>query len=58
MAYLKLNDWDTYKTAFHLSNYVWNIVVEWDYFTRQTIGVQLVNAIDSMSANMAEGWGR
>ncbi|TNE56548.1 MAG: four helix bundle protein, partial [Bacteroidetes bacterium] len=58
MTYLKLNDWATYKTAFHLSNYVWNIVVGWDYFAQKTIGAQIVDAIDSIFANLAEGWGR
>lgn len=56
--YLKLNDLDAYRSSFHLSNYVWNIVIEWDYFTKDTIGKQLVRAIDSISANIAEGFGR
>lgn len=56
--FLQLNDIGAYKIAFHLSNYVWNIVVEWDYFTRKSIGVQYVTAVDSMSANIAEGFGR
>lgn len=33
-AYLKLNDIDAYKIAFHLSNYVWGIVINWEYFER------------------------
>jgi four helix bundle protein len=56
--YLQLNDIDCYKTAFNLSNYVWNIVVTWDYFSKDTIGKQFVRAIDSISANIAEGFGR
>jgi four helix bundle protein len=56
--YLKLNDIDSYKIAFHLSNYVWSIVVEWDYFAKKTIGAQFVDACDSISANIAEGFGR
>lgn len=58
MNYLKLNDWETYKVAFHLSNFVWNTVVGWESFAKQTIGKQFVRAIDSISANLAEGWGR
>lgn len=56
--YLKLNDIDAYKIAFHLSNYVWNIILKWDYFSKRTVGEQFVEAIDSISANIAEGFGR
>jgi len=56
--YLQLNDIECYKIAFNLSNYVWNIVVIWDYFSKDTVGKQFVRAIDSISANIAEGFGR
>ena len=56
--YLKLNDITAYKIAFNLSNYVWDIVTKWDYFARKTVGTQFVDAVDSISANIAEGFGR
>src|SRR3990167_4652195 len=56
--YLQLNDISAYKTAFHLSNFVWNLIINWDYFTKDTVGKQFVRAIDSISANIAEGFGR
>lgn len=56
--YLQLNDIDAYKIAFKLSNYVWDVVAEWDYFAKDTIGKQFVRATDSISANIAEGFGR
>ena len=56
--YLKLNDIDAYKRAFHLSNKDWIIILSWDYFSRNTVGTQYVRAIDSVSANIAEGFGR
>lgn len=55
--YLKLNDIDAYKTAFHLSNYIWNLVVKWGSFAKRTVGEQFVEAADSISANIAEGFG-
>ncbi len=56
--YLKLNDISTYKISFHLSNYVWDVVIKWDYFAKDTVGKQFARAIDSISANIAEGFGR
>lgn len=56
--YLKLNDIDAYKTAFNLSNYVWEIVIKWGTFAKETVGKQFVTSTDSISANIAEGFGR
>lgn len=58
ITYLQLNNIAAYKRAFALSNYVWEIVITWDHFARNTIGGQYVRAIDSISANIAEGFGR
>ena len=58
MRYLQLNDIDCYKRALVLSNYVWSIVVDWEWFAKKTVGTQFVTAIDSISANLAEGFGR
>jgi four helix bundle protein len=56
--YLKLNDIESYKIAFKLSNYVWDIIIKWDYFAKDTVGKQFVRAIDSISANIAQGFRR
>ena len=56
--YLSVSDIDCYKTAFKLSNQVWDIVNSWSNFEKDTIGRQLVRSIDSISANIAEGFGR
>ena len=56
--FLRLNDVQPYKTAFNLSNYIWKIVLNWDYFAKDTVGKQFVKAVDSISANIAEGFGR
>ena len=58
MKYLQLNDIDCYKKALKLSNYVWDIVTEWNWFAQRTVGIQFVTAVDSISANVAEGFGR
>ena len=56
--YLKLNDIESYIIAFNLSNYVWELVSKWDSLPKSTLGRQFINAIDSISANIAEGFGR
>lgn len=56
--YLLLNDIDAYRISFHLSNYIWNIVITWNYFEKDTVGKQFARSIDSISANIAEGFGR
>ncbi|MDD5570297.1 MAG: four helix bundle protein [Bacteroidales bacterium] len=56
--YLKLNDIEAYKIAFHLSNYVWEIVIKWSHFEKITVGEQFVTSVDSISSNIAEGFGR
>ena len=56
--YLQLNDIDAYKTSFTLSNYVWDVIIKGDTFAKRTVGEQFVTAMDSVSANIAEGFGR
>jgi four helix bundle protein len=56
--YLKLNDIEAYKTAFKLSNYIWDLVIKWNHFERDTVGKQFTRSIDSVSANISEGFGR
>ena len=55
---MKLEELQVYQLSMKLGERVWNIVVEWDYFLKDTIGKQLVRAIDSVSANLNEGFGR
>lgn len=56
--YLQLEDLEVYNLSFNLSNKVWDIVVSWNYLAQNTVGGQLVRSIDSVSANVAEGFGR
>ncbi len=46
------------KTAEEIADAVWKQVARWDEFARDTVGKQLVRAVDSIGANIAESCGR
>jgi four helix bundle protein len=54
----RLEDLEVYKISIEISDRVWNIVIHWDNFSRNNIGGQLLRAIDSVGANISEGYGR
>lgn len=56
--YLDLDKLSAYGVAYSLSNYVWEIIIQWKYFQKDTVGKQFVRSVDSISANIAEGFGR
>ena len=41
-----------------LADYIWDIVISWNYFARDTVGKQITRSADSIGANIAEGSGR
>ena len=47
-----------YQLSEKLADEIWQIVSEWDGLARDTVGKQLVRAVDSVGANIAEGSGR
>ncbi len=58
MSYNKIEELDVYNLAEEISDEIWNIVLTWDFFAKDTIGKQICRAADSISANIAEGYGR
>ena len=55
---MKFEDLEVYRLSMDLSDKIWDIVLTWEYFQKDTIGKQWVRAIDSGSANISEGFGR
>jgi four helix bundle protein len=55
---MKLEELQVYQLSMKLGEDVWAIVIKWDYFPKDTIGKQLVRAVDSIAANLSEGFGR
>jgi four helix bundle protein len=55
---MKLEDLQVYNMAMELGEEIWKIVKTWDYFAKDTVGKQLIRAVDSVAANLSEGFGR
>jgi four helix bundle protein len=49
---------DVYNLSEAFGDEIWFLVIKWQFFEKDTVGKQLVRAADSISANIAEGFGR
>lgn len=58
MAFLRFEDLRVFQLAEKLCDDIWGAVSSWEYFEKNTVGMQLVKAADSIGANIAEGTGR
>lgn len=47
-----------YRLAEEMGDLTWEIVSKWKQLAKDTLGKQLINAADSVGANIAEGTGR
>ncbi|HKK43000.1 MAG TPA: four helix bundle protein [Bacteroidales bacterium] len=55
---MRLEEFNVYSISMDMAEKIWLIVMEWNYFAKDTIGKQLVRAADSIAANLSEGFGR
>jgi len=55
---MKLEDLEIYQVSIDLGEKIWRIVMKWDSFSKDVVGKQLVKAVDSIAANIGEGFGR
>lgn len=53
-----LEDFVVYNLSMDLGEKVYQIVSNWNDFSKKTIGIQLVRSSDSIAANLSEGLGR
>ncbi|MBK8810319.1 MAG: four helix bundle protein [Acidobacteria bacterium] len=58
MGKTTFEDLEVYQLSEKLADLIWEIVSNWDHFSKGTVGKQLVESCDSISANIAEGCGR
>lgn len=49
---------EVYQLAEGLADRVWGVARTWDPFACDTVGRQIVRSVDSIGANIAEGYGR
>jgi four helix bundle protein len=57
VSFYNLEDLEVYQLAESFGDEIWVIVNEWDYFAKDTVGKQIARSADSISANIAEGYG-
>ena len=55
---MKMEDLEVLKRSMKMGESVWAIVKTWGYFEKDTIGKQFTRSVDSVAANIAEGYGR
>src|SRR6478609_662432 len=53
-----LDDLEVYNLSENLGDKVWMMVLKWEPFAKFGLGKQLTSSVDSISANIAEGYGR
>ena len=58
MAFIRFEELNVFQLAEQLADEVWDIVLAWKYFEKDTVGRQFVRAADSIGANISEGAGR
>lgn len=47
---MKIEDLEIYNLSMNFSDKVWNMVCQWEYFAKDTVGKQWVRAADSVDA--------
>ena len=55
---IKLEDLNIYKISMEIGDAIYEIVSNWDYFDKDTLGKQIVRSADSIALNISEGYGR
>ena len=53
-----LDNLEVYLLSEQIGDAIWHKVIKWPLFSKNGIGKQLTAAVDSISANIAEGYGR
>ena len=55
---MRFEELEVYQMAMDMAEKAWDLIRDWDYFARDTIGKQVMKSADSVAANLIEGFGR
>ncbi len=55
---MDFSDLEVLQLAEQIADAIWQRVVKWDSFAKNTVGRQLARSADSIGANIAEAYGR
>jgi len=55
---MQLEELKVYQMSMAIADRVWDEVMSWDFFAKDTVGKQWVRCADSIGANISEGYGR
>jgi len=58
VAAKSFEDLRVYRQTEDLADLLWDIVLAWQTFAKDTVGKQMIRSADSIGANLAEGHGR
>lgn len=56
--FYSLEKLEVFQLSNEIGEIVWDLVSDWKYFEKDTVGKQFIKSADSISANIAEGYGR
>ncbi len=56
--FYSLEKLEVFQLSNEIGEIVWDLVSGWKYFEKDTVGKQFIKSADSISANIAEGYGR
>lgn len=55
---MESEDLEVYQEGIKIADEIWELVSDWNYFQKDTVGKQIVKSSDSIGANISEGYGR
>ena len=54
----ELEDLEVYQETIIIADEIWELVSNWNYFQKDTVGKQIAKSSDSIGANISEVYGR
>ncbi len=50
---MDIEELKVYQLSMDIAEKIWNLVIKWDHFAKDTIGKQLIRSSDSVAANLS-----